>query len=90
MKIEVKTTSDELQHYLLAQGYHPTYWKGNDRGFYNPRNRQTILVPFKNCELSKAQITTRFRTSKATDMPAEIEWHRFQLFLHSQLNTSTL
>lgn len=83
MKIKATQTSDNLQQYLLAQGYHPTYFKGNNRGFYNPRNRQTMLVPYESISLSKEQILTLFSKSAATDIPPELEWYRFQLFLHS-------
>jgi len=75
-------SSQDLQAYLKGQGYHPTYWQGNNSAFYNPRNRQTMLVPTDEYMFSKDEIIVLFTQSKATDMPPEIEWHRFQLFIH--------
>ena len=82
MKIEIPQTTKTLQQYLLSQGYHATYWKGDSRGFYNPRNRQTLLVPVENSTLSKAQILALFQNSQATDLPPQLEWYQFQLFLN--------
>lgn len=82
MQIEIPQTTKILKHYLLSQGYHATYWKGDSRGFYNPRNRQTLFVPDMNCTLSKAQILGLFQDSQATDLPPQLEWFQFQLFLN--------
>ena len=82
-----KHTSLELQQYLLSRGYHATYWKGDNRGFYNPRNRQTLNVPDKNCTLTENQIIALFRSSEATDLPPQLEWYKFQLFKYSNFKT---
>jgi hypothetical protein len=89
------TASDDLKlysistltDYLLVQNYHPTFFQGMSRGYYNPRNRQTIRVPLELEHLTKEEILTLFIESNATDMPSEIEWHRFQLFIYSQLKS---
>lgn len=74
-------SSEDLQAYLKEQGYHPTYWKGKNRGFYNPRNRQTVLVPIEDIMLSKYEIIALFTESEAADMPVELEWRQFQTFI---------
>jgi len=82
---QIKTWSSlDLRAYLKKQGYHPTYFKQAHRGFYNPRNRQTMLVPLGDILLPKDEIIALFQASCATDMPPELEWYRFQLFIYSK------
>ncbi len=80
----IQVTSNKIKAYLLEHGYHTTYLKGTNKGFYNPRNRQTLLVPNSNDSLTKIQVLELFQNSKAIDMPAELEWYRFQIFLFNQ------
>lgn len=78
-----KNISDYLKHFR----YLPTYRKGNKDAFYNPRNQQDLLIPIDKLEFTKSEIIQLFFENKATDMPPEIEWYRFQLFLHSSIKT---
>ncbi len=75
----------QLAAYLISESYHLTYRQGCNDAYYNPRNRQYILVPiFQERLLSKEEIIELFTESKATDLPPELEYHRFTLYLHAR------
>lgn len=77
-------TFKNLSDYLKHHRYLPTYRKNIFDAFYNPRNRGDILIPFEKEDFSQSEIIQIFLESKATDMPPETEWHRFQLYMYEQ------
>lgn len=83
MKTINKFTFKNLSDYLKHFRYLPTYRKGNKDAFYNPRNRQDLLIPIDKPEFTKLEVITLFSNSKATDMPPNIEWCRFQQYIYS-------
>jgi len=77
-------TNQQLVSYLKHFRYLPTYRKSNKDAFYNPRNRQDLLVPIDKESFTQPEIIALFQKSRATDFPPEIEWSRFHLFHYSQ------
>lgn len=86
MANHITYTIKNVSNYLIHFRYLPTYFKGENRAFYNTRNRQHLLIPLENESLTEQDIIQFFKKGKATDMPPEIEWSRFQIFMHSQNN----
>lgn len=73
----------QLVAYLKSESYYLTYRQGCNDAYYNPRNRQYMLLPISHERiLSKEEIIELFTNSKATDLPSELEYHRFTLYLH--------
>ena len=72
--------SETVKQYLLFMGYHATYWRGSVRGFYNPRNGKTVLIPDTDAILSKTEVLEIFNRDKATDLSADLEWLNLQRF----------
>ncbi|PKV50820.1 hypothetical protein ATE84_2887 [Aquimarina sp. MAR_2010_214] len=85
MKQEGIYSVAQLAAYLKSEAYHLTYRQGSNDAYYNPRNRQYIFIPiFHERLLSKEEIIELFTESKATDLPPELEYHRFTLYLHAR------
>lgn len=84
MKKEENYTVKELAAYLTSLSYHLTYRQCDCDAFYNPRNRRYILLPVNREKiLTKSGIITLFEESEATDLPSELEYNRFTLYLYS-------
>ncbi|WP_452597569.1 hypothetical protein [Pontimicrobium sp. MEBiC01747] len=66
--------------YFKRYKYHSIYFTKTADAFYNPRNRQTLLLPKETETFSKEEAITMFTESKATDLPPEIEGQRQVLF----------
>ncbi len=74
----------ELEHYLKSRSYHLTYRQGNFDAFYNPRNRQYILLPVdRSVAYSKEELLALFAESEATDLPPKLEYYQFVLHIHT-------
>ncbi|HNP66270.1 MAG TPA: hypothetical protein PKH16_00060 [Aequorivita sp.] len=87
MKTRNTYTFKDISDYLKHHRYLPTYRKNIFDAFYNPRNRGDILIPYDRDDLTEEEILHFFNESNATDMPPQIEWHRFQLFMYEKLKT---
>jgi len=84
MKAQQKISSTQVADYLLFIGYHATYFKSENRAYYNPRNRKHLLLPQDETALSVSQVFKLF-DSDTTDLPCQMEWHKFQLFVNNHL-----
>ena len=85
----MKTTNNltqQLKIYLENIGYLMTYRKGNCDGYYNFRTNEHLLIPFENTTvLDASDIQEIFKNSEQViDLPAKLEFSRFQLFIHNQ------
>ena len=80
-----KNLIQQLKAYLNEIGYLMTYRKGNCDGYYNYRTNECLLIPFdKTTVLDISDIQKIFKNSDAIDLPAELEFNRFQLFIYNQ------
>ncbi len=87
MKNQRTYTVWQLTNYLRGLRYHLTYRKGAKDAYYNPRNRQIILLPVvRETIMTTGDIIWLFRESKAMDMPPELEYIRFSQFIDLMYN----
>ncbi len=77
----------QLANYLQGLRYQLTYRQGTRDAYYNPRNRQIMLLPsVRETILTTAEIIRLFRQSHAVDMPPELEFIRFSQFIDLMYN----
>ena len=76
----------QLRDYLIENNYTPSYRRGNKDAFYNGKTNLEVLIPFNQEAFTKQQIIQIFQEDNATELPPQIEWCRFQVFIYSQFN----
>ena len=77
--------TSQLIAYLDNRGYVATYFQANKRAYHHWKSNEHVLVPEDKDALTSAEILTIFRENGATELPAELELMRFQVYYHKHL-----
>jgi hypothetical protein len=86
MKIQNTFTFKSIRNYLRNHSYVRTYRQRNYDAFHNYKTNEYVFVPYEEGNYTEEELLGLFQNSKGTELPAEIEICRFQLFIQQQLN----